>query len=110
VKEARVGRRTILTTVKGHTLYSLSVEKGGRFVCTKSSGCLTVWHPLLVPAGVTPKGPVKLGTVERPEGGVQVAFRGRPLYSFDADKKPGQTRGNGLKDVGTWHPATVSTH
>jgi predicted lipoprotein with Yx(FWY)xxD motif len=110
VKEARVGARTILTTAKGRTLYSLSAEKRGRFICTKSSGCLSIWHPLLVPAGTTPKGPVKLGTIERPEGGVQATFRGRPLYSFDGDQKPGQTRGNGLKDVGTWHPATVSTH
>jgi predicted lipoprotein with Yx(FWY)xxD motif len=110
VKERRIGNRTILTAANGHTLYSLSVEKGGRFVCTKSSECLGIWHPLLIPADSTPKGPVKLGTVERPEGGVQVTFRGRPLYSFAADNKPGQTKGNGLKDVGTWHPATVSTH
>jgi len=110
VKERRIGNRTILTAANGHTLYSLSVENGGRFVCTKSSGCLSIWHPLLVPAGSTPKGAVKLGTIERPEGGVQVTFRGRPLYSFAADSKPGQTKGNGLKDVGTWHPATVSTH
>jgi predicted lipoprotein with Yx(FWY)xxD motif len=109
VKERQIGSRTILTAANGHTLYSLSVEKGGAFVCTKSSGCLGIWHPLLIPSGATPQGPVKLGTVERPEGGVQVAFRGRPLYSFSGDMKPGQTNGNGLKDVGTWHPATVST-
>jgi predicted lipoprotein with Yx(FWY)xxD motif len=109
VKEARHSGRTILTTASGHTLYSLSVERNGRFVCTRSSGCLAIWRPLLVPHGAMPVGPVKLGTIRRPDGGLQVTFHGRPLYSFAQDMKPGQVKGEGLKDVGTWHPATVST-
>lgn len=95
----------VLTTNKGKTLYSLSVEKHGKFICT--GGCLSVWKPLVVPAGVTPKGPVKLGTVKRPDGRTQVTYKGRPLYSFNADKA-GEANGEGLKDVGTWHAAKVS--
>lgn len=109
VKEAKDKGRTILTLANGHTLYSLSVEKHGKFTCTQSSGCLSLWHPLEVPAGVTPKGPVKLGTIKRPEGGVQVTYRGLPLYSFAGDKKPGQAKGEGFKDVGTWHAVVVPT-
>lgn len=97
--------QTVLTTNKGKTLYSLSVEKNGRFVCT--GGCLSLWKPLVVPKGVKPKGPVKLGTVKRPDDRTQVTFKGRPLYSFNAEK-PGEANGEGLKDVGTWHAATVS--
>jgi predicted lipoprotein with Yx(FWY)xxD motif len=98
--------RTVLTTTKGRTLYSLSVETHGRFVCTGS--CLASWKPLLVPPAVTPKGPVKLGTVHRPDGKTQVTFKGRPLYSFNGDVKPGEANGEGLKDVGTWHAAKVA--
>lgn len=98
-------KEMVLTTNKGKTLYSLSVEKHGKFICT--GGCLSVWKPLVVPAGVTPKGPVKLGTVKRPDGRTQVTYKGRPLYSFNADK-PGEANGEGLKDVGTWHAAKVS--
>lgn len=98
--------RTVLTTTKGRTLYSLSVETKGRFVCTGS--CLSIWHPLTVPAGVKPRGPVKLGTVMRPDGRTQVTFKGRPLYSFGGDSRAGQVNGEGVKDVGTWHPASVS--
>lgn len=97
--------KTVLTTTKGRTLYSLSVEKHGRFVCTAS--CLSTWHPLRVPSGVRPTGPVKLGTIERPEGGTQVTYRGRPLYRFAGDTKAGQANGEGFKDVGTWHAAAV---
>ena len=96
--------KTVLTTTTGRTLYSLSVEKNGKFICTGS--CLSVWHPLTVPAGVKPTGPVKLGTIERPEGGTQVTYKGRPLYRFGADTKAGEANGEGIKDVGTWHAAT----
>ena len=96
--------KTVLTTTKGRTLYSLSVEKKGKFICTNS--CLSVWHPLLVPAGVRPTGPVKLGTIGRPEGGTQVTYKGRPLYRFGGDTKAGQANGEGIKDVGTWHAAS----
>ncbi len=108
VKEAKVKGKMILTATNGHTLYSLSVEKHGKFACTKSSGCTAIWHPLKVAAGVKPKGPVKLGTIKRPEGGVQVTYRGLPLYTFAEDKKAGQIEGEGVKDVGTWHPAVVA--
>lgn len=96
---------TVLTTNKGKTLYSLSVETNGRFICT--GGCLSSWKPLVVPKGVKPKGPVKLGTVKRPDARIQVTYKGRPLYSFNGDK-PGEANGEGLKDVGTWHAAKVS--
>jgi predicted lipoprotein with Yx(FWY)xxD motif len=107
VKEVKSKGRMLLATSAGRTLYSLSVETHGKFVCTKSSGCLSTWRPLTIASGVVPKGPVKLGTVHRPDGGIQVTYRGRPLYAFAGDTKPGQANGEGLKDVGTWHAAVV---
>lgn len=98
--------RTVLTTTKGHTLYSLSVETNGRFICT--GACASTWHPLVVPAGVKPTGPVKFSTIERPDGRTQVTFKGRPLYSFSGDSKAGDANGEGFKDVGTWHAAALS--
>jgi predicted lipoprotein with Yx(FWY)xxD motif len=98
--------RTVLATPQGRTLYSLSAESNGRFICT--GACLSTWHPLVVPSGVKPTGPVKLGTIERPEGKTQVTFKGRPLYSFSGDSKSGEVNGEGIKDVGTWHAATTS--
>jgi predicted lipoprotein with Yx(FWY)xxD motif len=97
---------TVLTRTNGHTLYSLSVEMNGRFVCT--AGCLGTWKPLVLPRGVKPKGPVKLGTIRRPDGKTQVTFKGRPLYSFNGDAGAGEANGEGFKDVGTWHAAKVA--
>ncbi len=86
--------KTILTSDRGRTLYSLSAETKGRFICT--GACASTWRPLVVPAGVKPTGPVKLGTIERPDGRTQVTFKGRPLYSFSGDSKSRrrQRRGN----------------
>ena len=97
--------KTVLTNNAGHTLYSLSVEKKGRFICTDRA-CLALWHPLVVRAGTKPTGPAPLGTVKRPDGRIQVTYKGRPLYAFAEDKKPGEANGQGFKDVGTWHAAT----
>ena len=47
--------RTILVTRSGLTLYSLSAERHGRFICT-TGACLAVWKPLVVARGVTPTG------------------------------------------------------
>lgn len=101
---ARSLHKTVLTNTKGLTLYTLSGEKNGRFICTGS--CLKTWPPLLVAAGTTPKGPVALGTIKRPEGKTQVTFKGAPVYTFSGDSRKGEANGEGLKDVGVWHAVT----
>lgn len=99
---------TVLTDTHGMTLYRLSGERGGKFICA-SSACLQVWHPVSVPAGSAPAGSVgSLGTVKRPNGTEQVTYKGMPLYTFAQDRQPGQAKGEGLKDVGTWNAVTTS--
>jgi predicted lipoprotein with Yx(FWY)xxD motif len=102
VKTASSSLGTILVDAKGMTLYSLSAERNGKFICT-SSACLGAWHPLTISAGSAPSGGVgSLGTVKRPEGTLQVTYKGMPLYTFAQDTQAGQTSGQGIKDVGTW--------
>jgi predicted lipoprotein with Yx(FWY)xxD motif len=96
--------KTVLTNTKGLTLYTLSGEMGGKFICT--GACLKSWPPLLVAAGTKPTGPVKLGTIKRPEGKTQVTYKGMPVYTFSGDSKKGEANGDGLKDVGVWHAVT----
>jgi predicted lipoprotein with Yx(FWY)xxD motif len=99
--------KTILVTRNGLTLYSLSAERHGRFICT-TSACVALWKPLIVAKGVKPTGVSGLATVKRPDGSRQVAFRGAPLYRFVQDTKAGQVKGNGFKDVGVWRPVTTT--
>ncbi len=109
VKSASSSLGTILVDSQGMTLYHLSGEQNGKFICT-SSGCLGVWHPLIAPSGGAPSGEVgSLGTVKRPEGTVQVTYKGTPLYTFTGDQQSGETKGQGIKDVGTWSVVTTSS-
>jgi predicted lipoprotein with Yx(FWY)xxD motif len=97
---------TVLVDAQGRTLYSLSGEQGGKFICT-SAACTQVWHPLS--ASGTPSGSVgSLGTVKRPDGSEQVTYKGMPLYTFAEDQAPGEAKGQGIKDVGTWTAVTTS--
>jgi predicted lipoprotein with Yx(FWY)xxD motif len=101
--------KTILVNRKGMTLYSLSAETHGRFICT-TEFCLSLWTPLVVPRGTTPTGARLLATIRRPDDGrTQVTYRGRPLYTFTEDRKPGDVKGNGFKDVGIWLAAMPSS-
>src|SRR5215213_11377695 len=62
-KNDKLGQ-TVLVNGDGMTLYALSAEKDGKFICTDSK-CLSAWTPV---AG-KPDGDVdSLATVKRPDG------------------------------------------
>jgi predicted lipoprotein with Yx(FWY)xxD motif len=109
------GTGDVLTDAQGHTLYASEQEANGKLLCT-TSACTTFWQPLVVADG-KPTGPssltAKLTTVTRPDGKMQVALNGSPLYTFTEDHSAGQISGNGFKDSFgsqhfTWHVATPS--
>ena len=109
IKHAPSTLGTIAVNSQGMTLYHLSGEQNGKFICT-SKACLAVWHPLIAPSSGTPTGEVaSLGTVKRPEGTLQVTYKGEPLYTFTGDRQSGETKGQGLKDVGTWTVITTGS-
>jgi len=102
------GAGNVLVDAKGRALYGSDQERRGMVLCT--GPCLSFWQPLTVTG--TPKGkslPGKLGVVKRPDGGRQVTYNGRLLYSFKLDKS-GKVSGDGFKDAFgsqkfTWHVA-----
>jgi predicted lipoprotein with Yx(FWY)xxD motif len=106
VKRGHAMGETVLVNRAGRTLYSLSAETNGRFICTGS--CVSTWHPLVVRRGQRPTGAGSLGTIRRSTGQIQVTYKGKPLYTFAGDQKPGDAKGEGFKDVGVWHAAAVA--
>jgi predicted lipoprotein with Yx(FWY)xxD motif len=99
--------QTVLVDRAGKTLYALTAEKNGRFICTDKT-CLSLWSPLTVATAQTPRGTVaSLGTIKRPDGAFQVTYRSRPLYTFVQDAV-GDSKGEGFRDVGVWHAVTAS--
>jgi predicted lipoprotein with Yx(FWY)xxD motif len=100
VKTGTTSLGTVLVNSKGLSLYRLSGEKKGHFICTGS--CTQLWKPLRPRKGKSPAGVGNLSTLKRPDGSKQIAYKGHPLYRFTQDAKPGDVKGQGFKDVGTW--------
>lgn len=91
----------ILTDPKGLTLYVFDNDATvpGGSACV--GGCLNMWTPLKAPANAQAKGDFAL--VTRDDGTKQWAYKGKPLYRWYNDKKPGDKDGDGLR--GAWHVA-----
>lgn len=88
----------VLVDTAGQALYSTQQEAGGEIACRGE--CTSIWEPLTASAGeLADAGDLSddLATVERPDGGEQVTYKGMPLYTF-AEEGPGELTGNGLVD------------
>ena len=97
----------ILTDPKGMTLYTFANDTANTSNC--SVGCATAWPPLLLASGnpEAPQGlPGTLGVITRADGGRQVTYDAKPLYTFANDTKPGDTNGQGLNNV--WYVVVVT--
>jgi predicted lipoprotein with Yx(FWY)xxD motif len=81
----------VLFDGKGFALYAFTHDPKGKSTCT--GACAAAWPPFLVKRGPgAAKGArsALLGTTRRADGSVQVTYRGRPLYYYVGDRKPGQ--------------------
>lgn len=99
----------ILTNAAGFALYVYTADLPGGRGC--DPGCLKIWPPLLLPAGVTTlvgsPGVSGLGTFPRGNR-LEVTYNGLPLYTYITDTKPGQITGQDVVDsAGKWILATV---
>lgn len=97
-RNAHLGK-TILVDAHGRTLYHRKDETSGHFVCVGS--CTSLWPPLTVRSrsALHAGGMKGLTAVRRPEGTLQVAYRGEPLYRFANDRKAGDANGQGFLNV-----------
>ncbi|HAT30139.1 MAG TPA: hypothetical protein DCW29_04600 [Janthinobacterium sp.] len=89
----------VLQNSAGMTLYTFDkdVAGSGKSACT--GPCAVAWPPLAAPARVT----APYSIVTRDDGARQLAYNGKPLYLFAADKAPGQRGGDNVKQI--WHVA-----
>ena len=109
-------RGPVMTTAKGMTIYTqqrYSVMYGGRetrdgyrldYNAGKAIGgkgctgdCLQTWTPVAAPANAQASGFWEV--ITRPDGSKQWAYKGAPLYTNKADKKPGDINGNNVHDI-----------
>jgi len=91
----------MLTGPNGMTLYTFDPDPqgGGKSVC--NGPCATNWPPLM--AMDTDKAAGDYTVITRDDGKKQWAVKGKPMYYWAKDGKPGDKTGDGV--LGKWHIA-----
>jgi predicted lipoprotein with Yx(FWY)xxD motif len=94
-----------LVDSEGFTLYYFEKDKRGESACY--GACAKTWPPLATGGGPKATGgamAAKLGTTKRSDGTVQVTYAGWPLYTYEADRKPGEANGADVDSFGAeWY-------
>jgi len=90
-----------LVGTSGMTLYTFDKDTAGSGKSACNGPCADNWPPLK--ADATDRGDGDFSLVTRDDGSRQWAYKGRPLYYWAKDAKPGDTSGDGVKDI--WHTA-----
>jgi predicted lipoprotein with Yx(FWY)xxD motif len=98
-KTADTAKGKALVDGKGMTLYTFDRDVAGKSNC--NGACITNWPALGAAADAKPSGDWTV--VARDDGGKQWAYKGKPLYTFAKDAKPGDAAGDGVNNV--WHIA-----
>lgn len=96
---------SVIVNSEGFTLYDFDKDKGTKSSCYGE--CAKVWPPLTTTGTPQPSNGTsasKLGTTKRSDGTVQVTYAGHPLYTYVADTKPGDAKGNDFSSFGAqWY-------
>ncbi|GAA4324246.1 hypothetical protein GCM10023144_05670 [Pigmentiphaga soli] len=87
----------LLVDSAGMTLYTFDRDSGGKSAC--NGACVKLWPPVMATAADKPSGDYTV--IARDDGGKQWAYKGKPLYRYASDAKPGDRGGDNFKEV--WH-------
>jgi len=91
----------VLVGLNGMTLYTFDKDTAGSGKSVCNGQCATNWPPLMAADADAASGDYSL--VTRDDGKKQWALKGKPLYYWIKDTKPGDTTGEGV--MGAWHVA-----
>ena len=80
---------------RGMSLYIYEKDSGGKSACV--AGCAKNWPPLAATAADRAAGDYTI--ITRDDGSLQWAYKGRPLYTWIKDTKPGDRTGDGWNKV-----------
>lgn len=90
-----------LVGANGMTLYMLDKDVAGAGQSQCNGPCAVNWPPFYAGEGDMASGDYSV--VVRDDGKRQWAFKGKPLYYWSKDQKPGDRTGDGFNKV--WHVA-----
>ena len=85
----------------GMTLYTFDKDMAGSGKSACNGACASNWPPLTTMAAPSGEG---YSLVTRDDGARQMAYKGKPLYYWSKDMKPGDKTGDGVNKL--WRMAT----
>ena len=91
----------VLVGQNGMTLYTFDKDPAGAGKSVCNGPCAGNWPPLA--AGGDAKAGGDYSVITRDDGSKQWAYKGKPLYHWVKDQKPGDKTGDGFNKV--WHAA-----
>lgn len=88
----------VMVNSAGMTLYTFDKDTAdsGKSAC--NGPCIALWPAVAAPAEMKGGG---YSVITRDDGSKQLAYKGKPLYLYAKDQKPGDMTGDNVKDV--WH-------
>lgn len=87
----------VLVNGAGMTVYTFDKDAAGSGKSVCNGPCAEAWPAVAAPASVA----APYSVVTRDDGARQLAYQGKPLYTFKKDGKPGERNGDNFKDI--WH-------
>ena len=87
----------VLTNASGMTLYTFDKDAAGSGKSECNGPCATNWPPLLATESDKPSGDYTI--ITRDDGKKQWAVKGKPVYYWVKDAKPGDKTGDGFNQV-----------
>jgi len=87
----------VLTGPNGMTLYTFDRDAAGSGKSVCNGPCATNWPPLMASDMDRASGDYSI--ISRDDGKKQWAFKGKPLYFWAKDMKPGDRTGDGFNKV-----------
>jgi predicted lipoprotein with Yx(FWY)xxD motif len=100
-KTAETSLGKTLVNPEGMTLYTFGKDTApGKSAC--NGPCAGNWPPLKAAAGTQSEHDYSV--ITRDDGSAQWAYKGKPLYTFIKDTKPGDVTGQGVAN-GAWQVA-----
>lgn len=91
----------VLVGAHDMTLYTFDKDMAGSGKSVCNGPCATNWPPLAAAASDAASGDFSI--ITRDDGSKQWAVKGKPVYYWSKDSKPGDKTGDGFNNV--WHTA-----
>lgn len=102
---------SLITDGNGNTLYLFTEDTDRSSACVGE--CAETWPPLRTADGAGSAARVGgglsadlVGSIPREDGGPQVTYDGRPLYTYAGDAAPGDVNGQAVGD--TWYAVSAA--